>query len=445
VVKLVVNEQAGSARTPDPVAAGAYRVGVGDAGTVRPRGPTTEVGRGFIALYALSYLGTSLLFIAPLAVTLALKVNDLVGPASAPGSLAVVAGSGAMVALVGNPVFGRLSDRTSSRFGMRRPWMVGGLVGGTAGILVVATAQTVAVVVVGWCIAQLAFNAVLAVHVAVLPDQVPPSQRGRVSGVLGICLPTASVGATFVVKVFSGNELAMFLVPCALGGLFIVVFAANLQDRRLPSVPRPGWTLRNVVDTFVVDPRRHPDFAWAFLSRFLLVMAYAFLTTYQVYFLLDRLHRTAAEIPDLVFLGTLAQSAGVVVASLAGGRVSDRVGRRKVFVLAAALTYACAMVVLSVAADLATFVAALALSGLGFGLYFAVDLALVTEVLPDPDEAAKDLGVFNYAGALPFTLAPAVAPGVLALGEGSYGVLFGVAAACAAAGAFAVLPIKRLR
>ena len=407
--------------------------------------PRDHVGWGFVVLYTLSYLGTCLLFIAPLAVTLALKVNDLVGKDAAPASLALVAGAGSAVSLVGNPLFGRLSDRTASRWGMRRPWMVGGLVVGTAGIVVVATATSVATVVLGWCVAQLFYNAVLAVHVAVLPDQVPTSQRGMVSGVLGVCLPVASIGATFVVKLFSGHELAMFLLPCAVGGVLILVFAANLDDRRLAAEVRPAWTLRDVVDTFIVNPRRHPDFAWAFLSRFLLVMAYAFLTTYQVYFLLDRLHRAEADIPGLVFLGTLAQSSAVVLASLVGGRISDWVGRRKVFVCAAALVYAVAMVLLSLATTFAMYMVAVAVSGVGFGLYFAVDLALVTEVLPDPDNAAKDLGVFNYAGALPFTIAPALAPGILSLGAGSYSVLFAAAAACAAAGAFAVLPVKALR
>lgn len=416
---------------------------------VRVAAATDPVPRGvgwvFVALYTLSYLGTCLLFIAPLAVTLALKVNDLVGQDAAPGRLAVVVGTGSVVSLFGNPLFGRLSDRTSSRWGMRRPWMVGGLLGGTVGVLVVATAPNVPVVVLGWCIAQLFFNAVLAVHVAVLPDQVPSEQRGRVSGVLGVCLPVASVGATFVVKVFSGHQLAMFLLPCAIGGVLIVVFAATLKDRHLPGDVTARWTLREVISTFVVSPRRHPDFAWAFLSRFLLVMAYAFLTTYQVYFLLQRLHRDEADIPDLVFLGTLAQSSAVVVASLVGGRLSDRAGRRKVFVLAAALVYALAMVLLSVATTFPAFLVAVALSGLGFGLYFAVDLALVADVLPNPDDSAKDLGVFNYAGALPFALAPAVAPSILSLGGGSYGFLYGVAAACAAAGAFAVLPVRAVR
>jgi MFS family permease len=403
------------------------------------------VGWAFVALYTLSYLGTCLLFIAPLAVTLALKVNDLVGQDAAPGRLALVVGTGSVVSLFGNPLFGRLSDRTSSRWGMRRPWMIGGLLGGTVGVLVVATAPNVPVVVLGWCIAQLFFNAVLAVHVAVLPDQVPSEQRGRVSGVLGVCLPVASVGATFVVKVFSGHQMAMFMLPCAIGGVLIVAFAATLKDRHLPGDVTARWTLREVIGTFVVSPRRHPDFAWAFLSRFLLVMAYAFLTTYQVYFLLQRLHRDEADIPDLVFLGTLSQSSAVVVASLVGGRLSDRAGRRKVFVLAAALVYATAMALLSVPTTFPAFLVAVARSGLGFGLYFAVDLALVADVLPNPDDSAKDLGVFNYAGALPFALAPAVAPGLLSLGGGSYGFLYGVAAACAAAGAFAVLPVRTVR
>jgi MFS family permease len=99
------------------------------------------------------------MFIAPLLVTLALKVNSLVGIDRAPDSLALVAGTGALLAMFGNPFFGKMSDRTSSRLGMRRPWMVIGLVGGSLGILVVALAPSIAVVLVGWCLAQLLFNA----------------------------------------------------------------------------------------------------------------------------------------------------------------------------------------------------------------------------------------------------------------------------------------------
>ena len=165
---------------------------------LEPEPPAAHgVGWGFISLYTLAYMSTSLLFIAPLLVTLALKVNSLVGIERAPDSLALVAGIGALLAMVGNPFFGRMSDRTASRLGMRRPWMVIGLVGGSLGILVVALAPDIPIVLAGWCIAQLFFNALLAAMVAVLPDQVPSVQRGLVSGVLGVCLPIASVCGTF--------------------------------------------------------------------------------------------------------------------------------------------------------------------------------------------------------------------------------------------------------
>jgi MFS family permease len=147
------------------------------------------VGWRFISLYTVAYMSTSLLFLAPLLVTLALKVDSLVGLSRAPASLALVAGTGALVAMVGNPFFGQMSDGTASKLGMRRPWMIIGLAGGSAGILIVALAPSVPLVLAGWCIAELFFNALLAAMAAVLPDQVPSVQRGQVSGVLGVCAP----------------------------------------------------------------------------------------------------------------------------------------------------------------------------------------------------------------------------------------------------------------
>lgn len=74
-----------------------------------------------------------------------------------------------------------------------------------------------------------------------------------------------------------------------------------------------------------------------------------------------------------------------------------------------------------------------------------VDLALVVDVLPDANNAAKDLGVLNIAGALPSSIAPAIAPAILAMGHGSHGVLYAVAGGCAVMGALAILPVKKVR
>ncbi len=404
-----------------------------------------RVGWGFISLYTVAYMSTCLLFIAPLLVTLALKVNSLVGIDRAPDSLALVAGIGALLAMVGNPFFGRMSDRTASPLGMRRPWMVIGLAGGSLGVLIVALAPSIPVVLAGWCIAQLFFNALLAAMVAVLPDQVPSVQRGLVSGVLGVCLPIASVCGTFLVKLFAGSLLAMFLAPCAIGGFFVLLFAVTLNDRRLARADKPRWSLREFASTFYLNPGKNRDFSWAFASRFMFVLAYAFLVTYQAYYLLHKLGTAKADVPQQIFLGTLIQSAVLVAASLAGGRLSDRTGRRKIFVLTALVVYGLALFVIAIASNFSGFLVGMAISGLGFGVYVAVDLALVVDVLPGKRSAAKDLGVFNIAGALPFAIAPAIAPAILAAGGGSYGVLYTVAGLCAIVGAAAILPIRSVR
>src|SRR6202011_5010637 len=215
-----------------------------------------------------------------------------------------------------------MSAPSSSRLGMRRPWMVIGLVGGTIGILIVALAPSIPVVLLGWCLAQLFFNALLAALVAVLPDQVPRAQRGQVSGVLGVCLPIAAVSGTFLVKLFSGHPIATFLVPCATGGFFILLFAVALKDRRLARAARPTWSLREFANTFYVRPRTSPDFAWAFASRFLFLMAYALLTTYEAYFLLSRIGSAVADVPQQIFVSTVTQSALIVASSLIAGRLS---------------------------------------------------------------------------------------------------------------------------
>jgi MFS family permease len=427
-----------------PEAAEPPRPSPGAAGAELAAPAVRRAGWGFIALFAAAYLGATLQLLAPLVVTLALKVDSLVGSARAPNSLALVTGVGAFLALFANPFFGKLSDRTAGRYGMRRPWIVGGLLGGFVGLLVVAVAPTLPVVLLGWCLAQLLFNALLAAMVAVLPDQVPSSQRGVVSGVLGICLPVASVTGTFLVQLFTGNSLAMFLAPSAIGGFFVLLFAVTLRDRRLAASDRPAWSWSEFAGTFYVSPRKNPDFSWAFASRFLFVSAYAFLVTYLAFYLLEQLGSTRAEVPRQIFTATVVQAVFIVAASLMGGPLSDRTGRRKVFVVTASVLYGLAMFAVAVAADLNGFLVGMAISGLGFGLYMAVDLALVADVLTGPD-TAKDLGVFNIANALPFSVAPAIASAVLAVSGGSYGALYAVAGLCAFAGAATILPVRRVR
>jgi MFS family permease len=347
--------------------------------------------------------------------------------------------------MVGNPFFGKMSDRTSSRVGMRRPWMVIGLVGGSLGILVVALAPSIAVVLVGWCLAQLLFNVLLAAMVAVLPDQVPGAQRGLVAGVLGICTPIALVSGTFLVKLFTGNQLAMFLAPCAIGGFFILLFAVTLKDRRLAKADKPTWSLREFASTFLCQSAKGPRLRLG-IRQPLHVRSGLRLPGYLSGLL------PAGKDRQRQGRGTTADISGHTRPVRRRRRrfphrrqTSDRTGRRKIFVLTASIVYGAAMFVIAIASNFNGFLVGMAIGGLGFGIYVAVDLALVVDVLPDKDNATKDLGVFNMAGALPFSIAPGIAPAILAVGSGSYGVLYAVAGVCAIVGAAAILPVKGVR
>jgi MFS family permease len=160
---------------------------------------------------------------------------------------------------------------------------------------------------------------------------------------------------------------------------------------------------------------------------------------------LNKIGSAEADAPQQIFLGTVVQSVVLIAASLIGGRLSDRTGRRKIFVLAAAIVYGLAMFAVAISSNFNGFLVGMAITGLGFGVYMAVDLALVADVLPDTDDTAKDLGVLNIAGALPSSIAPAIAPVILAISSGSYGVLYAVAGVCAIIGAVAILPVKRVR
>ena len=124
---------------------------------------------------------------------------------------------------------------------------------------------------------------------------------------LGVCLPVAAVSGTFLVKLFSGSQLAMFLAPCAIGGFFILLFAVTLDDRQLAKADKPTWSVTGIGRApSTSSPRTNPDFAWAFSSRFMFVLAYAFLITYQAYYLLEKIGSAKADVQHQIFLGDIS-------------------------------------------------------------------------------------------------------------------------------------------
>ena len=409
---------------------------------VADRIASRRAGWGFIAIYAAAYAGTWLALLTPIMVTLALRARQL-APESAQYWLSLVLAIGALFALFGNPLFGWLSDRTTSAWGMRRPWLIGGALGGALSLWLVASAPSMPWVLVGWCLAQLSFNAVLAPLAALLPDHVPAVRRGTVAGIISITTPLGQVGGTYLTRALSGDMTAMLLIPAAVCIVLVVMLASVLPDRRLSREHAPQASGFAFLSS--LKPKDAPDFVWVCAGRFFLILCMSFLTAYQPFFLMSRLGFSAQDVPDFVFRSTLVQSTAVVLAGLIAGRLSDLTGRRKPFVIGAALACAAGSWLIAMAPSYGAFLAGIALFGVGLGGYLSVDFALVTDVLPNKEnDAAKDLGLFNIASALPQSIAPVIASGIL-ISAGSYSAVFVVAGVAGLLAALAVIPVRATR
>ncbi|QFR00286.1 MFS transporter [Streptomyces phaeolivaceus] len=398
---------------------------------------------------ALAQFGTYLAVLTPVIVTLALRVNQIVPEASRGAALGQVLSVGALLAMLGNPVFGALSDRTTSRFGRRRPWLLGGMTVGLAGLLVVALGGSVLTLMLGWALAQLGINATLAALTSCVPDLVPDRQRARVSGIVGMTLSLSLVAGAGLAQLFSGSLFLAFLVPGLIGLASVGLLAVIIKDRDRPA--RVGafqpYSVKEFLRSFWVNPRRHPDFMWNFVGRFLVFTGAACVTSYSVYFLMDRMGYDGNEVTDKFFLGTLVLVAATVVGSIAGGQLSDRSGRRKPYVLGSSLGMAVGLALVATSQTFGMYLLAMVVFGFAEGLYLSVDMALAAAVLPNPEESAKDMGVLNIGNALPQSLVPIIAPVLLAVGgSGSnYNALFLFGAVASIAGALAVQFVRSVK
>ncbi|WP_306322062.1 MULTISPECIES: MFS transporter [unclassified Streptomyces] len=425
------------------------------AGGAAPSAPSSDgstadgparVGPGLVSALTGAYFGTWLALLPATTVTLALRVQQI-APDHKASVLSLVLTIGATVALLAQNVFGALSDRTTSRFGMRKPWIAGGAVLGAASLTLLATASTVVMVVLAWSLTQLTFNVLLAGLNPVLPDQVPSAQLGKVSAITGLTNQLGSVGGAFLANLFLPDLTLAILLPglACLAGVGVLMFV--LRDRRLAAGERPKLSPLALLKSYWVDPRTAPDFAWAWLSRFLVFCGNYTLTGYQTYFLIDRFGYAADRVGSVVFQVLLVNTVTVVLASLVSGALSDRMRRRKAFVLVSALILALAHVLAAYSYSLAGYMVATAIAGIATGVYLSVDTALVAEVLPSRADAGKDMGVFHLANVLPQTLMPAIAPVFLAIGgHGSnYPVFFLVGAGLGVVGALCIQRVRTVR
>lgn len=324
--------------------------------------------------------------------------------------------------------------------GRRVPWVIGGVVGGSLAMVLLSLADSLWMMVLAWALAQGSLNAMLAALTATVPDQVPVRQRGAVGAWLAIA-QTIGVVMGAGIAAATGSIAAGYLT---LLGLLVVTSMPYLFDSRdiaLPSELRVPFDWRQFVRGFWISPQAHPDFGWAWLTRFLMNLGNALLILYLLYYIEDAVGLAADEAENLVFVLTAIYGVCTVITAVIGGYWSDRVGRRKPLVIWSGLIAALALLIFAFVPTLTGAYVGAVILGIGFGAYTAVDFALITQVLPLAADRAKDLGVINIANALPQVLAPPIAAAILSLDLG-YRSLYVVAALVSIAGSILVTRIR---
>jgi MFS family permease len=401
--------------------------------------PVVPVRRSWVGLLFAANLGLWMAFFTPVQVLLPQQITAI-GISGKEAALGWVTALGALVAIIVNPLAGAFSDRTRLRvggrtFGRRHAWTLGGAVLSALSLLYLAEQHTIAGVAAGWAGTQLGLNIMLATLTAAVPDRVPVTQRGAVSGWIGMPQALGLVlGAVLTTAVVTGNSAGYVAMAIALL-LLAVPFALITPDDPLPV---PVRVERPAGNSWVVL-RHHPDFAWAWGTRFLVQLGNALGTLYLLYFLTDRVRLADPE--DGLLIMILLYTVGMVATAVVGGQLSDRSGRRKIFVVWSGIVIAVAALLLAIWPNWPVALVASVLLGAGYGVYLAVDTALITQVLPAATDRAKDLGVINIATAAPQVLGPAIAA-PLVTHLGGYPTLYAVTAVITLLGAVMVVKIR---
>lgn len=408
----------------------------------------TRVGPRWTSLFALAWLGIWMAQLTPVQLLLpaqidAVRLRTGADPADWLGSVTafgLVSGIAGLCAVVAYPLTGALSDRSRSRSGRRRPWIAGGAVVFAAALAALGAQTGLPGIAVCWALALTGFCITTAALTATISDSVPVEQRGLISG--WISAPQAIgiiLGLVLVSTVFTG-AMAGYLAVASLLLLLVAPFLFTEQDA--VGIRPPGGLTTGILRGLWISPRAHPDFAWTLSGRILVNLGNALGTSLLFYFLLYGLHEPDAE--GALILLTLVYMLFVVVASLLGGRLSDRTGLRRPFVLLSAVVQAVAALLLAVAPAYAVALVAAGLLGLGYGTFLSVDQALATQVLPDPADRGKDLGIMNIAAAFPQAIGPLLGAGLVVAFDG-FGGLFVASALCGLAGAAGVWRVRSVR
>jgi MFS family permease len=338
------------------------------------------------------------------------RVAELVPGDAAIAATGVALALGAVIAVVVPPLVGAWSDRLVTPWGRRRPVMTAAVAVDVAGLLLLMVVPTYPLFLLGYLVMQVGLNAAGAAYSAVIPDVVPAPEVGRASGLLGGMTQLGSLAGLVAVLVATalGQRQASFALLAIANVVTLVptLVAARGEGRRPPPV-RQRRPLDERARAFI-RPLFAGDFGWVIWTRLLTTSGIWLIYPFVLFFFRDVVG--VAHPDSFTTTWQLILVLAAVPVGLAGGWASDRLGRKLFVYLGGAAQSAVVLFFVIVYPQAPWLVLLLGgLYGVGYGLYYAVDWALACDTLPDPSDAAKDMGLFHVALTLPQAAIPGVA------------------------------------
>jgi MFS family permease len=401
-----------------------------------------RVGPTWFLLFTLAWLALWTVQLTPLQLLIPLQLNtpdDASGWITGVISSGLVLAAGGVAGVIAGPVAGGLSDRTRGGFGRRRPWALAGVALGTVSLALIAFAKGPWGVGLAWVGVSVGTAVASAAFTALIADQLT-TQRGAASAAVS---SSQALGIVVGVGVIVLLELGTVVGYLALAGFLAVVgvgAALLLPDPPSPEQSTAARTVRRFSER--VAAFRDRDFAWMLWGRLIVNIGNALGTGLLLFFLLYGLHRDASVAEDELLLLIVIYTIFVVASSIISGWISDRTGRRIGIVVGSAIVQGVASFMLAAIPSLTTAMVGAALLGVGYGAYMSVGLALGTDLLPYPEDHARDLGFVNVSASLGQLLGPLIGAGLVAL-VGGFWLLFAVGGVLSIGGGLMTLAIRR--
>ncbi|WP_419497667.1 MFS transporter [Bifidobacterium pullorum] len=378
------------------------------------------------------------------AVLLPQRLADI-APDSKDAIFGVLNSATALASLVSNLVVGNLSDRTRSIFGRRSPWIAsGGVIAGIS-LFLIGILPDGATIGVSYCVAMVGLNMMIAPIVASLADRIPDNMRGTMSAFISAGTLVGSslgqiVGALFITTQVPGFILAGIVM--GISGLAAVIVWP--RERSSKDMPEVKGSLKDLLASFRPPTHGARDFWLAFVGRSLLLFSYYMILNYQLYILQDYIGQTTEESAATISTMSLVLMVVSLISALAAGPISDKIGRRKIPVVIASLLLAIGYALPWLLQSPLGMILFSAIGGFGYGMYGSVDQALNVDVLPNEEEAGKDLGILNIATTLGQMVGPIVTSAIV-VATGSYGLVFPTAIVLVALACVFIMMIKKVK